>query len=616
MNCLLRWTLFLWIVNSIPCTVGMAVNERTDKSCPSLKLEEGRFSDILNGTLEFTGFDLTEKFLLRKGTVTDDRPSFRLGSSPLIKPTDLVFPGGLSDEYSLVSTFRLRKTTKKERWYLWQIFDRLGDTQVSVVLDGAKRVVEFSAQGLLRNSLHYTFRSRHLHVLFDRKWHKLSLSVQSSMASLYVDCVLVERRPTDEKDAVDASGRTVITTRVQDGRPVDIELLQILVFCDPYLAELETCCEVPGSKCMPRDGSEGTVPPQEPAQRYQMLSLHPHRVSRLPQTPSDRCQCSAEKGDPGVPGSAGLPGQKGDTGDKGEVGLQGTPGDKGDPGTSGALGQSGTAGQKGETGSPGEPGQEGKPGTNGLKGDQGLPGLAGPTGGKGDPGLPGPPGPCTEIEGLKGDQGLAGASGDKGAAGETGLQGSPGKEGKRGDPGIAGERGVQGERGIQGEKGIQGEQGWTGEPGPVGPQGYRGDPGPPGPLSTSSLLSDANSMEEIKMFIRSEVLRVFEERLSNSAAQQKTPAAILAAQVRHGAPGPPGTTGPPGDTGPPGPQGYRGQKGERGQLGLGIPGAPGPTGPPGPPGGSTQGPRGLPGAQGRCDPSDCLHPSPHSLRNG
>lgn len=42
----------------------------------------------------------------------------------------LVFPNGLSSEYSLVTTFRLRKTTKKDRWYLWQIFDQTGGTQV------------------------------------------------------------------------------------------------------------------------------------------------------------------------------------------------------------------------------------------------------------------------------------------------------------------------------------------------------------------------------------------------------------------------------------------------------------------------------------------------------
>lgn len=33
------------------------------------------------------GFDLTEQFLLRKGTVSEDLQSFRLGSNPLIKTT-------------------------------------------------------------------------------------------------------------------------------------------------------------------------------------------------------------------------------------------------------------------------------------------------------------------------------------------------------------------------------------------------------------------------------------------------------------------------------------------------------------------------------------------------
>ncbi|CDQ92988.1 unnamed protein product [Oncorhynchus mykiss] len=249
MSCLLKWTAFLWIVHIIPCTVGMALNERIDNSrCPPLKVDKDLFSYSLNGPQpEFTGFDLTEKFLLRKGAVTEERPSFRLGSSPLIKPTELVFPNGLSSEYSLVTTFRLRKTTKKDRWYLWQIFDQTGGTQVSVVLDGAKRAVEFSARGLLKNSLHYTFKSRDLHTLFDRQWHKLGVAVQSSIVSVYMDCKLIERRLTDEKDEIDPSGYTLITTRVEDGRPVDIELQQILIYCDPYLAEMENCCEQAGS---------------------------------------------------------------------------------------------------------------------------------------------------------------------------------------------------------------------------------------------------------------------------------------------------------------------------------------------------------------------------------
>uniref|UniRef100_A0A8B9L447 Collagen alpha-1(XVI) chain n=1 Tax=Astyanax mexicanus TaxID=7994 RepID=A0A8B9L447_ASTMX len=215
-------------------------------SCPPLKLEEKWYSNT-NDSQEFTGFDLAEKFLLRKGTVTDDRPLFRLGSKPLIKSTESVLPSGLSHEYSLVTTFRLRKTTKKDRWFLWQIQDKAGDSQVSLVVDGGKKTLEFSALGLLKNNLNYVFKSRELHALFDRQWHKLGVSVRSSTLAVYVDCKLIERKLIEERDAVDMTGRSLITTRAEDGRPVDIELQEILLFCSPSLAEEDKCCESSGA---------------------------------------------------------------------------------------------------------------------------------------------------------------------------------------------------------------------------------------------------------------------------------------------------------------------------------------------------------------------------------
>ncbi|KAK9541681.1 hypothetical protein VZT92_001705 [Zoarces viviparus] len=178
---------------------------------------------------------------------------------------------------------------------------------------------------------------------------------------------------------------------------------------------------------------------------------------------------------------------------------------------------------------------------------------------------------------------------------------------------FQGPRDPKGDPGIPGERGVQGERGRAGDSGQIGPLGHKGDPGPPGHLETVNLLGDASFMEELKMFIRKEVLRVFEEKLSSTAVQQKTPAGILASQI-HGPPGPPGKDGlpgTPGEPGPPGTHGYRGQKGERGQLGLGLPGDTGSTGPPGPPGITTQGPPGSPGPRGphgTCDSSDCLLP--------
>lgn len=41
-----------------------------------------------------------------------------------------VFPQGLPDEYAFVTTFKFRKTSRREDWYLWQVFDKYGIPQV------------------------------------------------------------------------------------------------------------------------------------------------------------------------------------------------------------------------------------------------------------------------------------------------------------------------------------------------------------------------------------------------------------------------------------------------------------------------------------------------------
>lgn len=44
-----------------------------------------------------------------------------------------VFPQGLPDEYAFVTTFKFRKTSRREDWYLWQVFDKYGIPQVGHV---------------------------------------------------------------------------------------------------------------------------------------------------------------------------------------------------------------------------------------------------------------------------------------------------------------------------------------------------------------------------------------------------------------------------------------------------------------------------------------------------
>jgi len=50
-----------------------------------------------------------------------------------------VFPQGLPDEYAFVTTFKFRKTSKREDWYLWQVYDKYGIPQVGQPnVDGPK----------------------------------------------------------------------------------------------------------------------------------------------------------------------------------------------------------------------------------------------------------------------------------------------------------------------------------------------------------------------------------------------------------------------------------------------------------------------------------------------
>lgn len=91
-------------------------------------------------------------------------------------------------------------------------------------MDGDKKVVEFSAVGLQKNKLHYIFKKRDLHILFDRQWHKLGLSVQNSTVALYIDCKPIETHLTGDRGAVNLDGHALITTRVEDRRPVDVSL--------------------------------------------------------------------------------------------------------------------------------------------------------------------------------------------------------------------------------------------------------------------------------------------------------------------------------------------------------------------------------------------------------
>nr|XP_054590673.1 collagen alpha-1(XXII) chain [Nothobranchius furzeri] len=385
--------------------------------CPNMKVQPDRFkpSSTSYGLEEVPGFNLMEYFNVKDilGTRADEGQSsyVRLGTMPIVQQTEDVFAQGLPDEYAFVTTFKFRKSSRREDWYLWQIFDKYGIPQVSIRLDGENKAVEYNAVGLTKDAVRAVFKNPEVDNLFDRNWHKIALSVEAKSVSLYLDCKHIQTLKIEDREDIDIQGKTVIGKRLYDSVPIDFDLQRMKIYCDSKHAELETCCDLPTGPCPKKVVTE--APPIEiltPTPTVAEQKLHPEA----------NCSCPAgQKGDIGAPGSAGLKGEKGETGPKGATGSQGVKGEKGESGNINSV-----------------------KGDRGEKGDRGILGLTGAPGQKGEKGLGGVPG----IDGLTGDKG------DKGEAGKPGVQGFPGPAGQKGIQGDAGIPGAPGPNGLQGNR--------------------------------------------------------------------------------------------------------------------------------------------------------------------
>ncbi|KAB0355781.1 hypothetical protein FD755_021722, partial [Muntiacus reevesi] len=227
-----------------------------------------------------------------------------------------IFPKGLPEEFSIAAMFRVRRSAKKERWFLWQVLNQRNMPQVSVIVDGGRKVVELMFQAAKGDVLNYIFKNQELRSLFDRQWHKLGFGIQSQAISLYVDCNLVASRHTDAKSTVDFRGRTVIAARASDGKPVDIELHQLQIYCNWNFIAQETCCEISDIKCPEQPGFGGPAASPAPAHASRLSAFLPAK-----QELTDQCQCVPLKFSVTeyvntkfifAHGEAGSPGQKGE----------------------------------------------------------------------------------------------------------------------------------------------------------------------------------------------------------------------------------------------------------------------------------------------------------------
>ncbi|KAI8501493.1 hypothetical protein Bbelb_207640 [Branchiostoma belcheri] len=385
-----------------------------------------------------------------------------------------VYPNGLPDEFSFVSTFRMLGTTIKEKWDLWRITSLENERQMGLRLDGENESIEFTALG--RNGELQTVTFSNVPI-FDRRWHKLLLSVRLDGVTLYLDCKQFDDFPFGPIGDIDTAGDTTIGRRVDDDTSVLFELQWLLIHCDPSRAERDTCEELPPPHCRQRRKTISNHVPHV-LEAFDIKGVcqcydedrHNIAILSLPYLPNDDfCPRQCPPGPPGTNGSAGAPGVRGPPGPIGPAGPPGPGGPRGFPG---------------------------KPGNNGQKGDKGhlgLPGIAGSPGPKGEQGVPGFPGDSGEQgpPGLTGRAGVPGFPGQKGERGDTGERGPPGDSIRptwlirahnnadaiyyrdnhgKGNPGR---RGFPGEQGLPGLKGLKGERGLVGRPGLDGNDGSR-----------------------------------------------------------------------------------------------------------------------------------------------
>uniref|UniRef100_A0A3B5PZ89 Thrombospondin-like N-terminal domain-containing protein n=1 Tax=Xiphophorus maculatus TaxID=8083 RepID=A0A3B5PZ89_XIPMA len=214
------------------------------------------------------------------GTRVDEGQSsyVRLGTMPIVQQTEDVFAQGLPDEYAFVTTFKFRKTSRREDWYLWQIFDKYGIPQVSIRLDGENKAVEYNAVGLTKDAVRAVFKNPEVDNLFDRNWHKIGLSVEAKSVALYLDCKHIQTLPIEDREDIDIQGKTVIGKRLYDSVPIDFDLQRMMIYCDSKQAELETCCDLP-------TGPVSRTPCRHTLEKELMLPVQKHQLA------TDNIQC-------------------------------------------------------------------------------------------------------------------------------------------------------------------------------------------------------------------------------------------------------------------------------------------------------------------------------------
>lgn len=119
-----------------------------------------------------------------------------------------LYPSGLPEEYSFLTTFRMTGSTLEKNWSIWQIQDSSGKEEVGVKINGQTKSVAFSYKGLDGSLQSAVFSN--LPSLFDSQWHKIMIGVERSTATLFVDCNRIESLPIEPRGQINVDGFAVL----------------------------------------------------------------------------------------------------------------------------------------------------------------------------------------------------------------------------------------------------------------------------------------------------------------------------------------------------------------------------------------------------------------------
>ncbi|XP_019731161.1 collagen alpha-1(XVI) chain-like [Hippocampus comes] len=575
-----------------------------DAPCPALQVEEWKFPHSPRDNI--TGFDLVRRFSLLKNQdvkkIRNPRGPviLRLGKTPLIRPTDEVFPDGLPEEFTLIFTLTLKKAALRDTTYLLQISDEQGYPQLSVDLNGQDGTLSLRARraDVPDDLVSCVFANEAVETLLDLRWHKVALSVRRDSVSLLVDCNPMETQPLEPRGAMSTDGHTLLAIRATDAGPVQMDVQQVALYCDPSLADQETCCEIPGARCPPDASKSRRAAENDLDNTFSQEILSSKDLSQKLINLARVSGIKGEKGNrgddcSGIHSSPCAAGTKGEKGEKGDMALPANWGEavafkelKGQKGDIGPQGLTGTPGKDGRAGSICVVGPKGQKGTSGFVGPEGLagePGLPGPPGPPGV-GKPGPAGPPGQPGGAKGDMGEPGPQGADGFPGDPGPRGPAGHKGEKGDPcevcpalpddvgntvALQGMRGSKGEPGLpgigeRGPPGLQGVAGTGGQKGEAGSDGVKGEKGEP--------CSVCPTLSELAPNLGTQTLQVKGQKGEQGHAGNVGPPGPRGEKGNSGRRGADGKPGKLGAKGSAGKDGVKGEKGEIGLPGLSLPG--------------------------------------------